>query len=58
MLLKQVRSLQKGVEPTQPHSPEAYYLRSAAVNATRSTSWQDVMQAYMRLPVAESIVHQ
>ncbi len=51
MLLKQVRALQKGTEPTQPHTPEAYYLRSAAVNAERSTPWEQVMQDYMRLSV-------
>ena len=49
MLLEQLRALQRGIEPGQPHTPEAYYLRSAAVNADRSTPWEQVMQQYMRL---------
>jgi hypothetical protein len=49
MLLKQLKALQKGTEPTQPHNPEAYYLRSAAVNAPRATRWENVMSNYMRL---------
>jgi len=59
LLLKQLKALQKGTEPTQPHTTEVYYLRSAAVNATHSTPWEQVMQDYMRLtPTRNIIVHQ
>ena len=49
MLLKQGRALQKGAQPPQPHNPEAYHLRSAAIKAPRATPWQDVMANEMRL---------
>jgi len=49
LLLKQLKALQKGQEPKQPHSPEAYHLRSLALNAARETAWQDLMREHMRL---------
>jgi hypothetical protein len=49
MLLRQLKALQKGQVPPQPTNPEAYHLRSAAVNASRDVPWQQVMQDHMRL---------
>ena len=49
MLLKQLKALQKGQAPRQPHTPEAYHLRSLALNAPRETAWQDLMREHMRL---------
>jgi nitrite reductase/ring-hydroxylating ferredoxin subunit len=49
MLLKQLKALQKGQEPRQPHSPDAYSLRSLALNAPRSVDWQDLMRQHMLL---------
>ncbi len=52
MLLKQLEALQQGQAPTQPHTPEAYHLRSLALNAPRAASWQDLMHQHMRLDSA------
>jgi nitrite reductase/ring-hydroxylating ferredoxin subunit len=49
MLLKQLKALQKGHEPTQPSKPDAYHLRSLAANAPRSVAWQQLMQEHMLL---------
>jgi nitrite reductase/ring-hydroxylating ferredoxin subunit len=49
MLLKQVESLQQGQQPSQPSTPDAYNLRSLALNAPREVSWQDLMREHMRL---------
>jgi nitrite reductase/ring-hydroxylating ferredoxin subunit len=51
-LLRQVRALEEGVEPTQPGRPEVYYLRSLALNAPRSMAWQDLMKEHMELTPA------
>jgi phthalate 4,5-dioxygenase len=48
-LLRQLNALQKGVEPAQPQTPDAYYLRSLALNAPRPTPWQELMREHMRL---------
>jgi hypothetical protein len=49
MLLKQLKSLQKGHEPPQPGTPDAYHLRSLALNAPRSVPWQELMHEHMLL---------
>jgi phthalate 4,5-dioxygenase len=49
MLLKQLKALQKGQEPTQPHRPDIYHLRSLALNAPRVVEWQDLMREHMLL---------
>ena len=49
MLLKQLRALQQGHEPLQPSTPEAYHLRSLALNAPRHVAWQDLMKEHMLL---------
>jgi phthalate 4,5-dioxygenase len=52
MLLRQLKALQKGREPAQPREPEAYYLRSLALNAPRSVAWQDLMREHMQLSLS------
>ncbi len=52
MLLKQLKALQKGHAPTQPHAPNVYHLRSLALNAPREAHWQDLMRQHMRLGAA------
>jgi nitrite reductase/ring-hydroxylating ferredoxin subunit len=49
MLIKQLKALQKGHKPAQPESPDAYYLRSLALNAPREVAWQDLMREHMLL---------
>ena len=49
MLLKQLEALQNGQEPSQPHTPRVYHLRSLALNAPRERAWQDLMREHMRL---------
>jgi len=49
MLLKQLKALQKGQAPTPPHTPDAYCLRSLALNAPREVAWQDLMRQHMLL---------
>jgi hypothetical protein len=49
-LLKQVKALQKGHEPLQPRTPDAYYLRSLALTAPREVAWQELMREHMLLP--------
>ena len=49
MLLKQLKALQKGQEPTQPHRPDVYHLRSLALNAPRAVEWQELMREHMLL---------
>ena len=51
-LLKQVRNLQKGIEPTEPHNPSAYRLHSLAENAARSVAWEQLMRDQMILTEA------
>ena len=51
VLLRQAKALQKGIEPPQPNTPEAYHLRSLALNAPRAANWQALMQEHMRLPI-------
>jgi phthalate 4,5-dioxygenase len=48
-LLRQLRALQKGQEPRQPRTPDAYHVRSLALNAPRSVAWQDLMREHMLL---------
>jgi hypothetical protein len=48
-LLKQLKALQRGQEPPQPNTPDAYSLRSLALNAPRSVAWQDLMREHMLL---------
>ncbi|MDE3075328.1 MAG: Rieske 2Fe-2S domain-containing protein, partial [Chloroflexota bacterium] len=40
LLLKQIRDLQQGIEPPQPHNPRAFHVRSLAANANRSIGWE------------------
>jgi hypothetical protein len=54
MLLRQLKALQKGQEPPQPRTPEAYHLRSLALNAPREVAWQDLMREHMLLSGAAS----
>ena len=49
LLLKQLKALQKGQAPRQPHTPEVYSLRSLALNAPRDRTWQELMREHMRL---------
>jgi phthalate 4,5-dioxygenase len=49
MLLKQLKALQKGHEPGQPRTPNAYHVRSLALNAARSVPWQELMREHMLL---------
>jgi nitrite reductase/ring-hydroxylating ferredoxin subunit len=53
MLLKQLKGLQKGQEPPQPNTPDAYHLRSLALNAPRSVPWQELMREHMLLSRSE-----
>ena len=52
MLLKQLKALHKGHEPSQPSNPEVYHLRSLAANAARGVAWQELMQQHMLVSVA------
>jgi hypothetical protein len=52
LLLKQLKALQKGQEPPQPHTPGAYYVRSLALNAPREVAWQDLLREHMLLTEA------
>jgi len=54
MLLKQLKALQHGQEPPQPKTPDAYHLRSLALNAPRSVPWQELMREHMVLSPAAS----
>ena len=38
-LLKQVRDLQAGVEPKEPHNPGVYLVRSAAITEDKTIPW-------------------
>ena len=49
MLLRQVKALAEGQAPSQPRTPDAYYLRSLALNAPRSVPWQDLLREHMQL---------
>jgi hypothetical protein len=49
MLLKQLKALQKGQSPKQPSAPNAYHVRSLAMNAPRNVPWQDLMREHMLL---------
>jgi phthalate 4,5-dioxygenase len=49
-LLAQAQALHKGTEPSQPHDPQAYRLRSMAVVADRSVPWQELMAEHMHIP--------
>ncbi|MBV8084860.1 MAG: Rieske 2Fe-2S domain-containing protein [Chloroflexi bacterium] len=49
LLLKQARQLEKGIEPAQPHTPEAYHLRSLAITVDRAVPWEELMQEHMLL---------
>jgi|SRR5579859_1512289 len=51
MLLKQLKALHKGHEPSQPSNPEVYHLRSLAANAARGVAWQELMQEHMLVSV-------
>ena len=55
MLLKQLKALQKGQAPAQPQTPDAYHLRSLALNALRAAVWQDVMREHMQLSLSPSV---
>jgi len=46
-LLEQARKLAGGVEPTEPHTPGVYDIRSMAISAPREVDWQDLMQRHM-----------
>jgi hypothetical protein len=50
VLLRQVEALQQGHEPTQPHAPDVYHLRSLALTAPRPVPWQELMREHMMLP--------
>jgi hypothetical protein len=39
-LLRQVRELQRGIEPKEPHNARAYRVRSAALTEKRSVPWE------------------
>jgi phthalate 4,5-dioxygenase len=54
-LLAQARALEKGTEPSQPHDPQAYRLRSMAVVADRSVPWQELMAQHMHIPTTLTI---
>ena len=55
MLLKQLKALQKGQAPAQPQTPDAYHLRSLALNAPRAAVWQDLMREHMQLSLSPSV---
>jgi nitrite reductase/ring-hydroxylating ferredoxin subunit len=55
LLLKQLRALQKGHAPTQPNTPDAYFVRSLALNAPRAAKWQDLMREHMRLRLVTGV---
>ncbi len=46
-LIRQAQALATGTEPSQPHSPGVYRLRSMAVVAERSIPWQELMAEHM-----------
>ncbi len=48
-LLKQAKALQDGEEPTQPRNPQAFNLRSLALNADRAVPWEELMAQHMVL---------
>jgi phthalate 4,5-dioxygenase oxygenase subunit len=54
MLLKQLKALQHGQEPPQPHTPDVFHLRSLALNAPRSVPWQELMRQHMVLSPADA----
>lgn len=49
LLLRQLGELRAGQEPRPPRSPEAFNVRSLALNAPRPVRWQDLMDAHMLL---------
>jgi phthalate 4,5-dioxygenase len=54
-LLAQARALEKGTEPSQPHDPRAYRLRSMAVVADRSVPWQELMAEHMHIHIPTTV---
>jgi hypothetical protein len=48
-IIRQIRALQSGEQPTQPLQPEHYFIRSLALQAPRGVPWQELMDEYMVL---------
>ena len=50
-LMRQAQALEAGTEPSQPHAPGVYRLRSMATLADRSVPWQNLMREHMAVSV-------
>ena len=46
-LIKQAKDIEKGIEPTEPHNPKAYRIRSAAISADRTIAWEEAVAKVM-----------
>jgi hypothetical protein len=47
-LLQMARNMLEGIEPAQPHTPEAYSVRSTAFVVDAAVDWKDVSDHHMK----------